>query len=75
MTLTIDMPWLQMRLVTPMKVTKSSRSPNLVDIPLTDEIFDHLIFARSLDRHQVHALFATQIAGVQPTGFMALKWR
>ena len=62
-----------MRLIAAIKVTQPARGPHLVDAPLRDEHLEHLVLARSLDRHQVHADLPAQVAGVQPAGLMALK--
>ncbi len=43
------------------------------EVPLEDEILEHFVLLRRLQRHQVHAALAAKVAGVQPAHRVALQ--
>ena len=62
-----------MRLVAALEVAEPAGGPGVVEVPLLDQVLDHLVLARRLDRDEVHAHLPAEVARVQPARLVTLE--
>jgi len=62
----VDCRGLEVVPVAALEVAEPAAGPNVGQVVLLEEIFDHLILSGCLERHQVHAVLAANVSSVQP---------